>query len=189
MNVESYSHGVKTYDAVFLGNLQERKGIKFIAPVWKRVVDKLPEAKLIIMGEGPEKDKLSTEIRSLGLQKNIDILGFVSDEKKKELLSKSKLLFFPSILEGFSVAVVEAMASGAIPVIWDLQCFNLFNRGVIKVKYPDINEYSEKIINILNDGYERDKMNKEASKFLQDLTWDKASKLEYNNILDLFSTL
>lgn len=70
----------------------------------------LPDKKLIVVGDGPEMKKVKSVAKS-----NIEILGWQSDEKIRELMSKAKGFLFAAE-EDFGIVVVEAQAAGT-PVI------------------------------------------------------------------------
>ncbi|WP_238842094.1 glycosyltransferase family 4 protein [Sulfolobus sp. E11-6] len=56
-------------------------------------------------------------------------LGFVPEKKKREILAKSRVFVFPSLYEGFSLVVAEALASYLPVVTWDLPWSKRFERG------------------------------------------------------------
>ena len=68
------------------------------------------------MGEGPETENL----KNISMKSNIEFLGWVNEEQKKELISNCKALIFPGI-EDFGIVPIEVMASGR-PII-------AFNQG------------------------------------------------------------
>lgn len=73
--------------------------------------------KLLIVGEGPEREKLEDLIDKLGLSENIILYGVESD--MTNLLSTSRIFAFTSVSEGFPNALGEAMVSGLASI-----CFN-----------------------------------------------------------------
>ncbi|OGU64573.1 MAG: hypothetical protein A2W30_05660 [Ignavibacteria bacterium RBG_16_36_9] len=72
--------------------------------------------KVLIAGEGPEKDKLQMLIDENHLQNRVELVGRIKNENIATLLSSSDLFVRPSRKEGFGVSFIEAMASG-VPVI------------------------------------------------------------------------
>lgn len=71
---------------------------------------KMPDKRLLVIGEGPEKEKIS-----LYAKKNIELLGFQDSEAMKKYLQKAKAFIFAAE-EDFGIVVVEALACGT-PVI------------------------------------------------------------------------
>jgi glycosyltransferase involved in cell wall biosynthesis len=80
------------------------------------VMGELPEWRLIIVGDGPEKENLKFKIVNLKLQDRIDLAGSVPREKMTEFLNKAKIFVLNTSFESFSFQVVEAMNAG-VPVI------------------------------------------------------------------------
>lgn len=67
-----------------------------------------------MVGEGPEREKLTRQARGLGVEENFIFTGFRKDVSR--LLSSADLLVMPSTNEGFGISIVEAMAL-SIPVV------------------------------------------------------------------------
>ena len=90
---------------VFAGRLSKEKGIQILIDVCNR----LPETiNLIIVGSGPEEHN----IKNLSLQKdNIHYLGLMNHEDTIKLIKNSDILFQPSLSEGISTTILEAMTS------------------------------------------------------------------------------
>lgn len=187
INADEYHTSEKSLDSVFIGTLGERKGVKYIVPIWQEVVKSIKTATLLILGEGPERSLLESEIKSYGLEKNIEMLGFVPDKEKIEILSRAKILFFPSLLEGFGVVIAEAMASHAVPTLWDLPSFAMFSDGVVKVSYPHVDEFATIIKRLLTDQKFFGKNSDLAFRISQGLTWESAAELEELSISKIFN--
>jgi len=66
------------YDAVFMGRLHSQKGVLELVDIWKLVTKKIPNAKLAIIGDGQLYQKIKSKIKKLNLNKNIDMLGFMT---------------------------------------------------------------------------------------------------------------
>lgn len=185
INLDEYYQSSKVYDAVFIGSLEERKGIKYLPIIWKQVLKKLPNSRLLVLGSGSLKEWLFTEIKKRGTVDNVIIKGFVSENEKKDILAKTKVLFFPSLLEGFGVVITEAMASMCIPVIWNLSCFDIFKKGVIKIAFEELDKYSESIILLLSDSDVRLKICHEGYEYAKTFSWGKCVELEKSTLSEL----
>ncbi|MEP7166911.1 MAG: glycosyltransferase family 4 protein [Candidatus Woesebacteria bacterium] len=99
-----------------VARLATEKEIDVLLKAWAKM-DRTNK-KLQIIGDGPERKYLEELSKDLKISDSVKFLGFVSDGKKKRLLSESDLFIFPSAwkLEGFGMTAIEAMAAG-IPVI------------------------------------------------------------------------
>ncbi|MBN1586824.1 MAG: glycosyltransferase [Candidatus Omnitrophica bacterium] len=74
------------------------------------------EFRCFLIGEGPEKDALSEQIRALDLSDTVELLGSKTQEDIARLLSQSTVFALPSQTETLGVALIEAMASG-VPAV------------------------------------------------------------------------
>lgn len=90
------------------------KGHRFMILGFRRFLEKNPRATLTIVGDGPLLDDLTKLIRDNNLEKNVFLLGARKDVPS--LLAEYDCFVFPSLVEGFSGALVEAMFAG-LPVL------------------------------------------------------------------------
>ena len=130
------------YDGVFLGRLNINKGALDLIEIWACVLKELPHARLGIIGGG--SDEMVAELRHrisvYGMESNIDVLGYLENERAFALLKASKVFLFPSREEGFGIAIVEAMQCG-LPVIgWKLPVYAEHFPGVVDTM--DVEDYS-----------------------------------------------
>ena len=104
---------------VFLGRLHHGKSIIPLVEAWqKSVLSKRESVKLIIAGpDDGEFGKLNKILK--GYNGNIEYIGPVYGEEKSKLLSQATFFILPSVNEGFSTTILEAMQFGVIPIISD----------------------------------------------------------------------
>jgi len=79
-----------------------------------RVVAQRPDARLVLVGEGPERVKIEEQVRSQGLEESVRLLGLRKDVAR--LLVAADVFLLTSISEGIPLTLIEAMAAG-LPVI------------------------------------------------------------------------
>jgi glycosyltransferase involved in cell wall biosynthesis len=70
------------------------------------------------VGDGPDAPALKAQARALGIASNVEFLGKRSDVD--QLLARSRVFLLTSRWEGLSIAMLEAMAAGAVPVVADV---------------------------------------------------------------------
>lgn len=99
---------------ITVARLSYEKGIDLLILSFVQVLNKLPNAKLKIYGEGPQREHLQDLIKEKGLSKNVSLCGFVNDIQER--LLDASIFVFSSRHEGFGQALIEAMSSG-LPVI------------------------------------------------------------------------
>jgi len=97
-----------------IGRPTEAKGQWFLIRTFKKVVEKHPNAKLIILGEGELREKLEDLIRKLKLENNVFLLGVHKNPFK--FLRNSHCYVFPSLWEGLPNTLIEALTLN-LPII------------------------------------------------------------------------
>jgi glycosyltransferase involved in cell wall biosynthesis len=123
LSLAGLSDKPKIYDAVFCGRIHPSKGIDELLEIWDLVREKLPKARLAIIGDGDLgvtyiKHKLYAK-HGLHKRNGIDLLGYMGNERF-EIYKQSKVVLYPTPLkyDHFSMAPVEAMACGCPMVTW-----------------------------------------------------------------------
>ena len=84
------------------------------------VLKEEPDTKFLIAGEGSEKEVLEREARDLNIHSYLKFLGRVPHEEMPNLLAKANIYVSTSLYDGTSVSLLEALASGAFPVVTDI---------------------------------------------------------------------
>jgi len=106
--------GEKDFVISCIGRIVKRKGLEYLIQAIAEL--KKENAKLVIMGSGPELENLKKLSKKLGVEKQVMFTGFVNDAKKYQYLSASDIFALASLHEGFGIIYVEAMECG-LPVI------------------------------------------------------------------------
>ena len=95
---------------LFAGRLDAQKGLTGLLHAWRQVADRRPEARLVLLGDGPQRRELAALARSLGVTESVTLAGVVHDVPDR--LARSRAFVLPSVGEGMSSALLEAMAAG-----------------------------------------------------------------------------
>jgi len=96
-----------------VSRLSPEKGIHFLVEGFKGLLEKI-DARLIIVGDGIERDRLEKMVRDLDIKEKVVFTGWEDDPF--EYLQKMDIFVLPSLWEGFSNVILEAMVNG-VPVI------------------------------------------------------------------------
>ena len=166
----------KRYDAVFQGRFHPQKGVTELIDIWKKVVDKKPDAKLAMIGDGPLMENVKSKIKNLKLEDNIKLFGYVFDgDTKYRIFSQSKIVVHPAFYDSGGMASAEAMAFGVPAVGFDLESFkSYYPKGMIKVKTGDLDSFVVQVVRFLDNKKLRNKIGKEAMQMVQSSwSWDK----------------
>jgi len=106
---------------LFVGRLIERKGVRHLVRALG-VVRQSTAARLIVIGDGPERSRLEQLAREVGVASHVEFRGRVSDEELRRAYAAADVFVLPSVLdarqdtEGLGVVLLEAM-NYAVPVI------------------------------------------------------------------------
>jgi glycosyltransferase involved in cell wall biosynthesis len=95
----------------FVGRFVEWKGVLTVAEAWRRVAPRLPDAHLVLAGTGEMEPQMRARLDGVP---RVHWLGFRRDVPA--VMRALDILAFPSRMEGFGIAAIEAMAAG-VPVI------------------------------------------------------------------------
>lgn len=176
----------KVYDGVFQGRFHPQKGVSELIDIWKMVVDKKPDAKLAMIGDGPLMENVKLKIKTLKLEDNIRLFGYVFDgEEKYRIFSQSKVVLHPAIYDSGGMASAEAMAFSLPAVGFDLVAYiSYYPKGMVKSKIGDLYDFAKQVLMLLNNPQNRTKLGKEALRMLErNWSWDVRAKsfLSYLN--------
>ncbi len=97
-----------------VARLDKQKGLAYLLEAATLV----PEASFVLAGSGPERGALESQVRAQGLEGRVRFLGYRQDVP--ELLASCDVFVLPSLYEGFSVSILEAMAAGKPVVATDV---------------------------------------------------------------------
>ena len=98
-----------------MADSERLKGHDAVMDAWPLIRSMVPDAKLMIVGEGNDKRRLQKRAKTERLD-GIEFCGRISDAERNQMYRSSRLLFYPSKQEGFGLAGVEA-ASFGLPVL------------------------------------------------------------------------
>ncbi len=94
-----------------------RKRVRDLIAAFPLVLAQLPEARLVVIGDGPEHGALRQQVADLGISSAVQLLGaLASDQEVRAWYRRASIFCLPSIQEGFGIVFLEAMASG-LPVV------------------------------------------------------------------------
>lgn len=98
------------FQFIYIGRLVFYKNLEVVIKAISIVKKEYPKVSLIIAGGGPHRASLERLVNDLKLQDNVKFTGFVSAKEKNRLLASSQALVFPSLCEGFGLAILEAFS-------------------------------------------------------------------------------
>jgi len=173
------------YDALFIGRINETKGIFDMLQVLKQVKKKYPKFTLAIMGDGDEitKNKFKKQIKLMNLEINIKFLGYISGVEKFNIIKSSRCFWFLSVSqsESFGIALMEAVSCGIPAFTYNLPVFKKIyqNQEVIFSPLHQTNIVAQKNIKL----FQSKKFNNlNGQKLLGKYCWENIVNLEIKAI-------
>ena len=112
---ENYGVYWKEQMILFVGRLATQKGCEYLIRAMPQILSR-HNAKLIIVGDGPSRSYLESEVNRLGLSSRVKFTGFLSDQEMSKLMKSADVLVVPSVYEPFGIVALEGMIAG-VPVV------------------------------------------------------------------------
>lgn len=160
-----------------IGELNQNKNQTMAIKAMHKIVEQFPEALLILAGNGPREEFLKEYIRQEGLEKNIQMIGYVTNLQDYQHIVDVQVCC--SKREGLPLNVVESMLSGN-PVVASL---NRGHRELIDngktgyiVAVDDSEKMAEKVLLMLQDEKQKQYIETNAMMFAQQYTFDNVKK-------------
>lgn len=128
------------------------KRIDDVIEVFPKILKLVPDAQLIVGGSMKKEDELRQLVKKLNIEESVEIKGFINDDEKMELLSKSKVFASPSNQEGFGITYVEANSLGTPVVGYEIEGLDTVpNYAGIMVPQNNKEKLAESILSLLMD--------------------------------------
>ncbi len=146
----------KIYDdsVLFVGRLAFNKNLNSVISSFEKVIKKIPEAKLVVIGDGPMLEEWKKMSCDAGLKDKIIFTEFIPVAQKMDFLSKCSALVLPSITEGLPTVVLESFAMSTPVILSDISPhYDIVKDGVdgFLVDSNDTGKWAEKIIYLLSN--------------------------------------
>ncbi|WP_073814683.1 glycosyltransferase [Kitasatospora sp. CB01950] len=146
--------------AVCVGRLCRQKGQDVLLDAWQRVQIRLPEARLVLVGGGPDADALAARVRTLPDPSRVRLVGDVADPRL--WLAAADLMVLPSRWEGMALAPLEAMACGRAVLLTDVagarECVPPGELGRSVVPPENSRAMAERLVELLSDRIECERL-------------------------------
>jgi glycosyltransferase involved in cell wall biosynthesis len=153
---------------LFVGHMTARKRPLLLVRAFARVVAEVPMARLIMVGVGPLKDAVREEVQRRGLIARVKLFPRVTDEFLYQLLGQASVFVLPSVSEGLSLALLEAMAAGKVIVVSANESHReIFRNGCNALMFQPDNE--KELVEQLTSALTNDQLGSRLSKSARQL--------------------
>ncbi len=169
---------------LYVGRLEKRKGVKYLLAAYHELVKTRPDVKLIIAGDGPDRQKLEEMTAEYGLS-GVEFAGYISEAKKLQLLRSATVFCSPALYgESFGIVLLEAMACGVPTVAGD----NPGYRAVLHER-ADQSLVDPKKTHDFAQKLERQLFDQESRKLWQEWSEDYVKQFSYGRVVDQYEAL
>lgn len=189
-----YKPSRKKYDAVYIGRHTKEKGIFDVIEVLKKTQKLKKNIKFITAGSIQSDVKLLLE-NSLkaGISNNLELKGLVGEEKKWEIIGKSKVFLHLAYFEPLVpvITILEALGAGIPVITYYVKAFDDYpylkkNKAIYIIYNKDIDKAAEVLLKILiMKKSERKIIEKEAKSIAAKFIWSQIAKKELKIIKNL----
>ena len=161
---------------LYLGRVQALKGLDILARSFAAIASQLDDVALLVAGKDEDGtvDKMRHVLREAGVYERVVFTGLLTGERKRAALRGASVFALPSYSEGFSCAVVEALAAG-VPVVISERCNfgEVAEVGAGFVVARDSDAFAKAMLDILSDDELAAKMASRARALIEDeYHWD-----------------
>lgn len=162
-------------EAVFVGRFHPQKGVLELVDIWQKVCQSLPQARLVMIGNGPLEGAVAQKVRRLGLERNIRLVGFKDGVEKIRIFRQSRIVLHPSLYDSGGMAAAEAMVCGLPGVSFDLPALRTYYpKGMLKAQ--DQQEFVRHIVHLLTDAAFYQEVSHEAQVWARSWDWRQVSQ-------------
>ena len=179
----------------YCGRLYWRKGIEYLIRAMPYIIREHKKVVLKIFGKGPLKSRISRLISALHLENNVKLIGYANYDRLIKEMNAADIAVFPSLYEGLSVAMLEAMACSKPVVTFDYpfasEIIKNMDNGVL-VPPKNTLELSKAVSYLLSSEHLRKKIGNAASEYVKkNHDWSTISQEYlkiYNDTMNEFGT-
>ena len=160
--------GIQAGELVLLNvaRLFQQKGQRYLIQAMQQVVQRVPKARLLIRGDGPDLGELQALTKALGLQDHVTFLdSYRAHADILGLIRMCDVFVYPSLYEGLGIALIEALAVGRPCVSSNVgQIPEVIDEGRTGLLVPSMNPeaLANALISLLGDPERRQRMGKEG---------------------------
>lgn len=137
---------------LWIGRFIHGKGVDYLIEAFKLLTSKHSDLKLLMIGRGPDKERIKAKIQALKLDRCITIKDFIPNDEIVKLYQSCNVFVLPSLEEGVPRTILEAMSCGVPVVCSNLpQLVDIVKDGGFLVPTKDPQALADKLSDILSD--------------------------------------
>ncbi len=178
----TYDPSIPKYERptiVYLGRIKKYKSIQHLIEAFARVRKALPDARMMVIGDGDYLPALQAQARDLNLSNEIEFTGFIPQQDKIDRLRRSHVAVLPSTKEGWGLTNIEANAVGTPVIAADapgLRDSVRHHETGFLFPWGDIDALTERLLQILTDDELAARLTRGGLEWAGRFSWDKTAR-------------
>jgi len=162
---------------IYTGSLYPHKNVEVLIRAVKKLNKEIRLYLVIVCARNIFYKRFLQKVEKLGVKDYVNFVGFVPDEELVTIYQQAEVFVFPSLIEGFGLPGLEAMACGLPVLVSDIPVFReIYKDAVIYFDPFSINDLAEKIKKIIKDKKLKEKLRLKAKKLISSYSWEKMAK-------------
>ena len=180
VNVDDYPFSANkvAQSLIYIGRLRKLKRVSSLIEVVSAVKKRFPGVILHIVGDGSQREEVQKRIAALAVSDNVVMHGHISEKEKIDLLASCAIYVSNSDFEGFGIPLVEAMATGTVPVVSSIDAHRfIFQERDVGYLVSSLDDMAARIVSLLGDETKRLQLAKNGRKLVEEKwTWAGVSE-------------
>jgi glycosyltransferase involved in cell wall biosynthesis len=177
------------YRVIYFGRLSKDKGLADLLKAWEIVIEKIPQARLTLIG-APDSSEMLLLINRYKkkMKDSIKYLGFLRGERLYRKVANHDILAYPSYRDAFPLTVLESLALGLKVVAYDIPAIRYFFRPsskVYSVKKGNVESFAISIVHGFLEEKEIDNYTKVLIKLHS--SWERVAQAEFEALMSILA--
>ena len=167
-------------DILYLGRIETyQKGLDLLLEAFAAIADEIPQ-RLVIAGDGPDRDAIETMAVALGLGDRVRFVGWIPLDERFQWLAGAEFVAMPSRYESFGLVAVEALAVETPVVAFDIPCLREIVGSDVGAIVPkdDVDALAKAMWMLSVDPDRRTTLGAAGKAKVAHLTWDLAAEAQ-----------
>ncbi len=174
--ITNYAPNKKDKIVLFLGRVTVQKGPDYFVEVAKKVLQYEPRTKFVIVGDGDMLPKIINKTAELGITDKVIFTGALSGDDVHKAFQTADLYVMPSVSEPFGLVALESLKNGTPILISKTSGVSEIVKNALKADFWDINEMTNKIVNVLRHNALQEELKEQGTKEVQKYNLDEPAK-------------
>jgi glycosyltransferase involved in cell wall biosynthesis len=170
---------------VFVGRLRKDKGVDTVLDAFAIIQRYRPQSVLHIVGDGLLRQSLERRAHDLGVGSSVVFHGFIDERSKIGLLQRATIYLSASRFEGFGLPLVEAMATGTVPIVSDIPAHRyIFQEREVGCLVSSADRMAARALELFQDPVRRSVMAHRGRELVEEMwTWERVAG-RYRGLID-----